>query len=235
MARNVWVAVALVVLVGVAIVILTPSVGSRPPTERVTAGFNFDEIAHALIGYAAVHGSLPARASFGKHGQPLLSWRVQILPNVGRIDLYNRFHLDEPWDSEHNKRLIPLMPHLYANPSTARRGMTNYLAVCGKRLMFDGEKGRQIAEIRDPENTIMAVEADDDHAVIWTKPEDWEFNPEHPMAGLGHAHPGGFFHPGNFGAVFADGHVQFIPENIDRKEFQAMLLVAESHKTVRPK
>jgi prepilin-type processing-associated H-X9-DG protein len=145
-----------------------------------------------------------------------------VLPYIEQNALYRQFHLDEPWDSEHNKKLIPLMPKLYANPSgMARPGMANYLAVCGKGLMFDGEKGRKVADITaGTSNTIMVVEADDDHAVIWTRPEDWQFDPQHPMAGLGHAHPGGF------NALFADCSVRFIAGSIDPATFQAMLTIA---------
>ena len=31
-------------------------------------------------------------------------------------DLYKEFHLDEPWDSEHNKKLIEKMPPALASP-----------------------------------------------------------------------------------------------------------------------
>ena len=48
-----------------------------------------------------------------KDGKPLLSWRVLILPYVEQEDLYKQFHLDEPWDSEHNKKLIEKMPAVY--------------------------------------------------------------------------------------------------------------------------
>ena len=93
------------------------------------------------------------------------------------------------------------MPKLYSSPGAVRPGMTNYLAVCGKGLMFDGEKGRKTTDITDGTSyTIMLVEADDDHAVIWTKPEDWQFDLQQPLAGLGHAHAGGF------NALFADCH-----------------------------
>ena len=67
----------------------------------------------------------------------------------------------------------------------------------------------------------MVVEADDDHAVIWTRPEDWQFDPEHPMAGLGHAHPDGF------NAAFADGSVRFHRQAaLILQLFQAMLTIA---------
>jgi prepilin-type processing-associated H-X9-DG protein len=69
-------------------------------------------------------------------------------------------------------------------------------------------------------NTIMVVEADDDHAVIWTKPGDWQFDPQKPMAGLGRAHPGGF------NALFTDGSVRLIASSIDLKTFRSMLTIA---------
>jgi len=35
----------------------------------------------------------------------------------------------------------------------------------------------------------MVVEADDERAVEWTKPQDWQFDAKQPLAGLGRAHP----------------------------------------------
>ena len=55
----------------------------------------------------------------------------------------------------------------------------------------------------------MLVEADADQAVEWTKPDDWEFDPNKPSAGFGNVRPGGWL------AAFADGHVQFIGNDID--------------------
>ena len=87
--------------------------------------------------------------------------------------------------------------------------------------MFEGTKGRRPAEIRDGlSHTIVLVEADADRAVPWTKPADWECDPEHPLAGLGDAHPGGF------NAAFADGSVLFLSKSIDPKIFYALLTIA---------
>jgi len=41
---------------------------------------------------------------------PLLSWRVAILPYIGQEKLYAEFKLDQPWDSEHNLKLLSKMP-----------------------------------------------------------------------------------------------------------------------------
>jgi prepilin-type processing-associated H-X9-DG protein len=99
--------------------------------------------------------------------------------------------------------------------------MANYLAVCGEGLAFDGTKGRKIADIKDgTSNTILVVEANDDRAAVWTKPDDWQCDAEHPMAGLGTAHPGGF------NVALADGSVRFISKGLDLKVFHALLTIA---------
>ena len=39
---------------------------------------------------------------------------MAILPYIEEGQLYQQFKLDEPWDSPHNKKLIALMPKIYA-------------------------------------------------------------------------------------------------------------------------
>src|SRR5260370_4929892 len=67
---------------------------------------NLKQIGLALHNYNDAYARLPAVANFDKQGKPLLSWRVHLLPFIEQEDLYKEFHLDEPWDSEHNKQLI---------------------------------------------------------------------------------------------------------------------------------
>ncbi|MGA2617671.1 MAG: DUF1559 domain-containing protein [Thermoguttaceae bacterium] len=150
-----------------------------------------------------------------------MSWRVQILPFLEENGLYKQFRLDEPWDSEHNAKLIPRMPKVFQNPSEPLQpGKASYLAVVGKGFMFEGDKGRRLAEVTDgTAHTIMVVEADANRAVTWTRPDDWEFDAKRPLAGLGHAHPNGF------NALFADGSVRFISASIDPKTFHALLTI----------
>ena len=62
--------------------------------------------------YQAVNQTFPPAASVDKQGKPLLSWRVAILPYLEQQELYNKFKLDEPWDSpRNNKELIQYMPN----------------------------------------------------------------------------------------------------------------------------
>src|SRR5262249_50676803 len=85
---------------------------------------------------------LPAVANFDKQGKPLLSWRVHLVRYMGEKPLYKELKLDEPWDSEHNKKLIAKMPIVFANPYNpmlAADGKTTYLAPVHKDAVFTGE------------------------------------------------------------------------------------------------
>jgi hypothetical protein len=56
-----------------------------------------------------------------KKGKALLSWRVALLPYLDQNNLFNQFHLDEPWDSAHNKKLLSKMPKVFAPPGVKTR------------------------------------------------------------------------------------------------------------------
>jgi hypothetical protein len=203
---------------GVLVALLLPAVqAAREAARRAQSANNLRQLSLALHNYHTAHGSLPPAASRDKDGKPLLSWRVHILPQVGRVDLYERFHLDEPWDSEHNKKLLEEMPDLYRNPNLPGTSTTNYLAVTGKGTLFDGVEGPSFDDVKDGlSNTMMLVEANPDRAVEWTRPADLEVDFERPMAGLGDLRPGGFQ------SVFADGAVHFISQSIDPEVLKAL-------------
>src|SRR5262249_46626675 len=88
----------------------------REAANRITSSNNLKQMTLAMHEKADNEGALPADAISPRDGKPLLSWRVAILPYVEANDLYKQFHLDEPWDSDHNKKLIPKMPKFYVLP-----------------------------------------------------------------------------------------------------------------------
>jgi DNA-directed RNA polymerase subunit RPC12/RpoP len=170
---------------------------------------NLQVIGSAVKGYQEANGAFPAQANYDSAGKPLLSWRVHLLPFLDQDKLYKEFHLQEPWDSEHNRRLVERMPDVYrSNPSLALAGKTTYLGPVNAACFFSGApKGLGVADISDgPENTIAVVDADDSRAVPWTKPEDLPYDPAQPRSGLA-ARYGGYL------ALFADGRVHTLPEN----------------------
>lgn len=189
-----------------------------PPAERMRSANNMKQLLLAMHNYHDVYGRFPADVR-DKDGKPLLSWRVQILPFIEQENLYKQFKLDEPWDSENNKKLIDKMPRPLRSPRQAAtlKDKTTYLAPLGKSFVFDDPKGIKIFEIVDgTSNTIALVEADDDRAVTWTKPEDITIDSKNPVNGLlGHYTEG-------FHAAFADGSVRFIKKSIEPKVLWAL-------------
>jgi hypothetical protein len=193
---------------GVAVALVLPAVqAAREAGRKNQSSNNLMQIGLAMHNFAASYKWFPAAASYDKQNKPLLSWRVYILPFVGEQELYNSFHLEEPWDSEHNKTLIARMPAVYRNPNLPQtaEGKTNYLAIVGDNRAIRPNQGTALTEFTDGTSmTIMAVEASPDRAVIWTKPEDLVLDDKDPAAGLFGMRPGVFL------ALFADAHVQTV-------------------------
>lgn len=193
---------------------------------------NIKNLLLAILNYHDMRKSFPANANYSGDGKPLLSWRVHILPLLEEGELYSQFKLDEPWDSEHNRKLIEKMPAVYANPGLPSPSdfKTNYLAVVGEGCVFDGTPtGIQIRQITDgTSKTIMLVEAAPDRAVIWTKPDDWQFDPKDPASGLGGIRPGGWL------AGWVDGHVSFVESSIAPQVLQGLFTRAGGERAATP-
>lgn len=195
---------------------LPPIPGMSPRRPRSSSLNNLKQIGLGLHNYHDTYLGFPPEASTNADGQKLLSWRVYILPYVEERAMYDQFHLDEPWDSEHNKQFIDHMPGVYRSPnSRAPKGYTTYLAPVGKGMAFEepgpqasqgaGIKGLRFSDFTDgTSNTALIVEANDDAAVIWTKPSDLEVDLNNIMKGLAGQADGGF------NVLFCDGSVRFI-------------------------
>src|SRR5579884_2292255 len=100
----------------------------RQAAARTRSSNRLRQIGIAMHNYNDTYGHLPTQAIYGKDGKPLLSWRVLILPFMEQGALYKQFHLDEPWDSAHNKELRGQMPKTYRLPDSKERTKTFYLA-----------------------------------------------------------------------------------------------------------
>ena len=148
---------------------------------------------------------------------------MHILPYLGEEALYREFRLDEPWDSPHNRPLAERMPSVYRNPSASpSNSLATYLVPAGKGSIFEGKEGMNLSKILDgTSNTLLVLEVNEQAAVIWTKPEDLNYDVNKPMTGLGTAHPGGFL------AAFADGSVRFIAASMDPAVFLRLLMMAD--------
>ena len=211
---------------GVLVALLLPAIqAAREAARRNMSINNMKQLMLSLLNYESAKKTFPAYTNFDADGKPLLSWRVHILPYMEQAPLYKQFHLDEPWDSDHNKKLIAKMPELFLDPSsrfTPVDGMTHYLGVKGDGYLFDGSgSGMSMRKITDgTSNSIALVQVDDEAAVPWTKPDDWTPSETDLMKPFDGPHPGGFL------AAFCDGHVQFISNAIEPSVLRALLTTA---------
>ena len=154
---------------------------ARETESIVHSAMNLKRIAWAIHAFLEANNqNFPAAAIIGPGGTPLLSWRVAILPYLGENEKarYGEFKLSEPWDSPHNKALLPKMPKVYS-PSVANDGeknqyVTHYLAIVGGGALFERDQMVNINSVTaGTSNTLMIAEAAT--GVPWTKPEDLAF------------------------------------------------------------
>jgi hypothetical protein len=163
-----------------------------------------------------------------------------LLPFLDEVKLYREFHFDEPWDSEHNKTLLPRMPKVYAPVrGDTTPGMTYYQVFVGENTPFlPPEKlppplapgpgsapgaaplpkgGPRIpASIPDGTvNTFLIVEAGE--AVPWTKPADLEYDDKKPVPRLGGLFPDGFY------AAAFSADIYFIPRDFNEKDLRRLI------------
>ncbi len=189
------------------IALLLPAVGAaREAARRAQCTNNLKQIGLAIMNYESANGMFPPVAIFDANGKPLLSWRVSILPYLDQYPLYKQFHLDEPWDSPHNKPLSDIVLNVYQCPSALDSGTnTPYQVIVDPRAIFTGKPvGVPRSEVPDgTSNTVLVVEAT--KAVPWSKPDDLAFAPQSdPTIGMGSKHQLGL------NALFADGSVRFL-------------------------
>lgn len=191
----------------------------------------------AMHNYHDTHKHFPTYASFDSNGQPLLSWRVHLLPFLNEGELHGQFHLDEPWDSPHNRTLIDKMPEVFRSRVSLERGRTCFVAPLSAATSRDSpvpqtlfpQTGSPITFARIPDgtaNTIMFVESAANQSVIWTSPTDLSFDFQGPRHGLANRlTPLAMFHSvSGFLAVFADGRVVLVSDEFDDEALRRFFL-----------
>jgi hypothetical protein len=171
--------------------------------------------------HLATVGRLPEDIK-DKNGKPILSWRVEVLPFIELPFLHDKFHLDEPWDSPHNRQLIAEMPRCYDNPymGTRESGLTIALRPSGPGTIFDPQGFRDLNRV--PSTTIMLLECGFAEGVVWTKPGDYADDPTHPVAGLGPPYWRNPMGQRGFLMVLANLDVRLVPADTDPKLLQEM-------------
>ena len=192
----------------VAAALLNQIIGPLNTREKMDS---FKQLLLALHNYADAYKVFPPNKDARmENGSSQLSWRVCILPFIGESELYAQFHLKEPWDSEHNLKLLEKMPGIFSSHASlqvpqgsVKPGYTTFVAPVGTGTFFGGTKPTKFSDVTDgTSNTIVLVEVKPEFAVPWTAPTDYNFKVDQAAAGLASNSEGIFI------AALGDGSVQ---------------------------
>ncbi|HWL10726.1 MAG TPA: DUF1559 domain-containing protein, partial [Planctomicrobium sp.] len=178
---------------------------------------NLGQFRLAFQNYVHDYGELPPAIVSDSDGKPLYSWRVLLLPYLDNEKLYKEFHLDEPWDSEHNLTLIPKMPGSYHIDwkwvVDVPPHHTVYRVFYGPGTLFEG--GISLKDCPDGlDSTLLLVEAGD--PIPWSMPEDFKYHPDRPI------HLQGIFHKRTRGITLEGGY-KYLPDDLPQSTLHALV------------
>ncbi len=216
-----------------AIALLLPAGRSPRAGRRAMCINNLKNITLALQNYESRYGSFPPAYIADKNGKPMHSWRVLILPQLDRTDLYKLYRFDEPWDGPNNRQLHNQVIRYFCCPQDHSETLstdTSYVAVIGDHTVWPGAKSTSYQSIQaadGTERTILLVETHNS-GIHWMDPRDTTVDgclagTDGPLAGAPSGTEGN--HPGGGVVSFVDGHVTFLSNSITPEELKELLTI----------
>lgn len=110
--------------------------------------------------------------------------------------------------------------------------MTSYVAVVGPHTAWPGVASTRLSDFKHESKTILLIELPDS-GIVWTEPRDVSIcqfavctKSQSGEGIIGH-------HPGGFNALFADGHVELLPNDIDPEQLASMFDIRSSVNSMR--
>lgn len=209
------------------VALLMPAINkAREAARRIQDTNNAKQILLALHNYESQYRRFPPAVVTDADGNPLYSWRVLILPQLEQQVLYDRFNLDEPWDSPANKPLSDTMLPIFRSASEGLdTPHTNFVAVVGEGTIWPPDGNSQdIAAIRDgSSNTAMIVQTRG-NSIPWAAPVDLKLE-DIPMT-INHPSGEGIGSPYAGGALIGlgDAAVLFVGEDLSVETLRRLLL-----------
>jgi hypothetical protein len=224
--------------IGISCYAILPACSFFPREERYirACSSTLRQIGTALQSYHDVYRAFPPAYITDKDGRPLYSWRVLLLPFINQEYLYNKLHLDEPWDSPYNKPILdsykPYNDFVCIDLPNKNELNTSYVMIVGPDTISDGPHSKNLHDIADGAwNTIFAVEIANS-GIHWAEPRDLkadEINyrindPDHK--GISSCHKG-YAH-----VLFGDNTVRKMKDSTDPAIIKAMTTIASGENKI---
>ncbi|MCA9020591.1 MAG: DUF1559 domain-containing protein, partial [Planctomycetaceae bacterium] len=237
-----------------------PAVAKAEPTKEVatqpTMSYeryqavedSLGKIAGAFHNLAAIYQAFMPdpkiyKRYYDDQGRLKVSWRVHLLPYLGEEVLFQRFKLDEAWDSPINKAAAKYMPAIYRSPETPTgsnltrfRGFEDPKIVAPPEnagrsrgrganavasMFTAGSTGRMRDIIDGFSNTVFLVEVGPDQAVEWTKPGELDLASASKSVGKT---------PLGIPTAFIDARIRLLKSDIDDETWRSLIHPADRAK-----
>ena len=218
-------AIGLLLLAMLVALLLPARSVAREPARRLQCMNNLKQIGLALHNYHNLHGCFPPPYVADGDGKPLYSWRVLLLPYLEENPLYEQWHLDEPWDSPHNRPLAEQRLKVFQCPSAefGSQPLTSYLAVVGPGMAWEHGTCLTLEDFTDEKNaTIMVVEVRNSQ-IYWAEPVDLDRATMSVKINDESRPSIGSHHPTVANVLFVDGSVMVLPNDLPEDEVASLL------------
>lgn len=186
----------------------------KKKTASIEANAQF--ISQAIVKRVKGTGVPPGMAIFSDRKEPLLSWRVSLLPFLEQRALLDQFDVDSVWDSDANLPLSEIVVPCFQSERGRRKfpGCTNWVAVVGPTTVIR-EKRATRNEYASVQDQIAFIELLDSN-IPWSQPRDVTIEEAIKLIRSS----------GEVGGLFCgtgDGHVFRVSANTSDKELRRLL------------
>ena len=154
--------------------------------------------------------------SHRRNGKPLLSWRVALLPFMGHEELFRKFNLEEPWDSDHNRKLLSEIPEEFLYADLDDQTLTRIAMPSGRSMFWNPNSDFTYDRCRDGlKHSVLFYETS--KPIPWTKPTE-------PLIESDNPHKSIYWHSNELGYVATASHEQKrIGEKMSKDDLTSVL------------
>lgn len=194
---------------------------TRDQARRMAKSNQLKNLGLAMHNYHSVKKHLPPRHFVDRDKNPLLSWRVALLPFLNQKALYDSIELGQAFNSKANQQVKDTVVPLF-DSGVAELPLTTFRAPVFPGSAWHGDgPPKRFRDVTDGlSNTIAFIDAPLGDAVNWADPAPWVINETDPLGDI-------FGDRNEITVVIMDGSVRvFTREELTNGKLEAMLTIA---------
>lgn len=220
-----WLFVVITV-VSLLLALIWPAVrAARKAAYRQQKINNLKQIGLGFWTYQDTFRHFPGAIATRTAGEPIISWRLEIVPFLESTNLFTRYQFAQPWNSPANMAVCDFRFHAYCDPRAPHSSrFTHIVMPTGTGTV--GEKPVTLDDITDRHDQTILVMTLQRSDILWHEPRDLSIreitrapgNPDRILI-RGRPFEGGY-------CAFVDGSVAQLPAELKYDTLMAMLTIA---------